>query len=173
MKNQNRSNNNKLKIKNLTGKSNLLHYSFEIGILIKGIDGVLEVIGGFLLILVNPVRLNRIVIFLTQHELSEDPKDFIANFLLKASREFSVGSQYFGVFYLLTHGIVKLFLFVMLRQKKLWAYPLTAIFLILFIVYQIYRYTYSKSIWLIALTIFDIIMVLLTWLEYKRINKTT
>jgi uncharacterized membrane protein len=99
--------------------------------------------------------------------------DIIANFLLKTSREFSVASQYFGVLYLLAHGIVKLFLFMMLRQKKLWAYPLTIVFLVLFIGYQIYRYTYSKSIWLVALTIFDIIMVFLTWLEYKRINRTT
>jgi uncharacterized membrane protein len=173
VKTPNRLKDNLLRITKLIGSNNLLHNSFEIGILIKGIDGVLEVIGGFLLILVYPERLNRIFVFLTQHELSEDPDDVIANFLLKTSHEFSVGSQYFGVLYLLTHGIVKLFLFAMLRQRKLWAYPLTIVFLILFIGYQCYRYTYSKSIWLIVLTVFDVIMVFLTWLEYKRIKKTT
>lgn len=42
--------------------------------------------------------------------------------------------------------------------------------LILFIAYQVYRYTLTQSIFLILLTIFDIIMIGLTYLEYKRIN---
>lgn len=152
-------------------RENMLHGSFEIGILIKGIDGVLEILGGFLLLLVNPVRLNKLVVFMTQHELSEDPKDILANYLLKVSHQFSSSSQHFGVVYLLSHGAVKLLIVSMLFQKKIWAYPLSIVFLILFIGYQIYRYTYSHSIWLIILTIFDIAMIGLTWMEYLRISK--
>jgi uncharacterized membrane protein len=160
-----------LKIKDFFKKSNLLHNSFEIGILIKGIDGILEVIGGFLLIFFNPNRLNNIIVLLTQHELSEDRNDVIANFLLKTSHEFSVSSQHFGILYLFFHGIVKLIIVIMLKQRKNWAYPISVFFLISFIGYQIYRYTYTLSIWLIILTIFDIIMILLTLIEYSRINK--
>jgi uncharacterized membrane protein len=36
---------------------------------------------------------------------------------------FSVGTQNFDVFYLLSHGIVKLFLVAALLKNKLWAYP--------------------------------------------------
>lgn len=152
------------------GKGSIIHKSFEIGILIKGIDGVLEIIGGTLLIFLNPGRLNKLITLLTQHELSEDPNDIISNFMIKMSSSFSISTQHFGIFYLISHGLVKLILVILLWKKKIWAYPLTVIFLMLFILYQIYRYTISQSIGLILLTIFDIIMIVLTLIEYKRIK---
>jgi len=151
-------------------KNNIIHKSFEIGILIKGIDGFFEIIGGILLVFLNPARLNKLTIILTQHELSENPQDMIVSFMIKLSSNFSVSTQYFGVFYLITHGIVKFILVILLWKKKIWAYPLTIVSLILFIIYQIYRSTIDHSIGLIMLTIFDIIMILLTFIEYKRVK---
>lgn len=150
--------------------SSLLHKGFEIGILIKAIDGVLEIIGGILLTQLNPSRLNSLVAWFTQHELSEDPRDVVANLLIRLSSRFTVNTQYFGVFYLISHGIVKLILIIFLWKRKPWAYPLTIISLILFIIYQIYRYTLQASNGLIILTVFDIIMIILTFIEYKRIR---
>jgi len=158
---------------NNRNKSDIIHKSFEIGILLKGIDGVLEIVGGFLLIFLNPARLNRLVVLLTQHELSKDPNDVIANFMLKLSASFSISSQHFGVIYLISHGAIKFILVYLLWKKKLWAYPLAIVSLILFIIYQIYRYTFSNSVFLIFLTIFDIFMILLTYTEYKRIKNIT
>ena len=63
----------------------LLDRTFEIGILLKGLDGVLELIGGALLLAVSPTTINRIIGALTQHELSEDPHDVIAVHLLRLS----------------------------------------------------------------------------------------
>ena len=135
-----------LKLRKFNIKNNVVHKSFEIGIFLKGIDGILEVIGGILLIFLNKVRLNNLFILLTQHELWEDPHDIIANFMLKFSSTFSISTQYFGVFYLISHGVIKLILVILLLRKKIWAYPLTIVSLILFIVYQIYRYTINHSI---------------------------
>lgn len=151
-------------------KNNILHKSFKIGILLKGIDAILQMVGGTLLVFLNPHRLSKIVVLLTQHELSEDPRDIIANFIVKSSMGFNLSTQYFGVFYLISHGIIKLILVIMLWKKKMFAYPLTVFFLALFIIYQIYRYMLSHSVWLIVLTIFDIIMIILTFIEYKNIN---
>ena len=151
-------------------KDDVLHKSFEIGILVKGIDAILEIIGGILLVFLNRNRLNKIIILLTQHELSEDPKDVVANFMIKISSGFSISSQHFGVFYLMSHGLIKLILVVLLWQKKIWSYLLTIVSLTLFIFYQAYRYTITHSAWLLALTIFDIIMIILTWIEYKRVK---
>ena len=148
----------------------LLHDSFEFGILIKGIDGLLEIVGGILLMFLNPSSLNKLVKLLTQHELARWHKDLIANFLVRFAGNFSVSAQHFGVFYLLSHGAVKIILIWLLWLKKLWAYPLTIFFLFLFILYQVYRYTYSHSFFLIILTFFDIIMIYLAWVEYKRIK---
>lgn len=160
------SNSKKIRVNN-----NIFHKGFEIGILIKAIDGILEIIGGVLLIFLNPSRLSKLVVWLTQHELSEDPRDAVANFMIELSSKFTVSTQNFGVFYLISHGIVKLILIIFLWKRKTWAYPLTIISLILFIIYQIYRYTLNSSIGLVILTAFDIIMIILTFIEYKRIKK--
>jgi uncharacterized membrane protein len=150
----------------------LFHVGFEIGLLIKGIDGILEIIGGFLFLIMDPARLNRIVASLTQHELSVDPQDVVARALIKWSSEYSVSIQHFGMIYLETHGIVKLVLIVLLFRKSLWAYPLSILFLIAFIVYQLLRYTHTHSPWLIVLSIFDLVMIFLTWREYQTLMKT-
>jgi len=149
----------------------LIHKAFEIGIFLKGIDGVLEIIGGFLLLIINPLTINRIVLVLTQHEISEDSGDFIANFLIKTAHNLSFSSQFFVSFYLFSHGIIKIFLVASLWRRKLWAYPAAIIFFLLFIFYQIYRYAFTHSAWLIYLTIFDIFVIILTWMEYKNIKK--
>lgn len=158
--------------KKFSDKSNndLVHKGFKISIIIKGFDGLLEISGGILLAFLNPARLNRIIALLTQHELSEDPNDKVARYLIALSSKFTISTQSFGIFYLVSHGIVKVVLVTLLWTKKPFAYPLTVISLFLFIIYQIYRYTVHPSVFLIILTVFDIIMIILTILEYKRIK---
>lgn len=168
-----RFNNIILKIKIFNKKNNTFHKSFKIGILLKGIDGVLEIIGGILLVFLNPNRLNRIIVILTQHELSEDPKDAIANFAMSMASNFSINNQHFGIYYLMSHGIIKLILVIMLWKRKIWAYPLTVGSLLLFIFYQVYRCIVSYSAGLIVLTVFDIIMIILTLIEYSNVKNNT
>ena len=150
--------------------NDLIHKSFEVAILLKGIDGVLEIIGGLLLLFLSPIRLNDLIILLTQHELSVDPKDLIANYMVHFASSFTTSTQYFAVYYLALHGIVKIVLVLLLWKRKIWAYPITIASLILFIIYQVYRYTIYHSVWLILLTIFDLIVIALTFIEYKRIK---
>ncbi|AGK97832.1 DUF2127 domain-containing protein [Clostridium pasteurianum] len=163
-------NNKLLESKKINEKNNIFHQSFEIGILLKGIDGILEIIGGILLVFLNPHRLNRIVVLLTQDELSENPRDTIANFIVKSSLGFNLSFQHFAIFYLISHGAIKLILVILLWKKKMFAYPLTIFSLTVFIIYQLYRYTQKHSALLIGLTIFDIIMIVLTFIEYKNIK---
>ncbi|HWT75798.1 MAG TPA: DUF2127 domain-containing protein [Mobilitalea sp.] len=147
-----------------------IHVGFQIGLLFKGIDGLLEVIGGISLIFLNQARLNKIIQLVTQGELSEDPRDVVANALLRFGSSFSLDAQSFGVFYLMSHGIIKIIIILLLWRKKLWAYPVSIASLVLFIAYQIYRYTISASPLMILLTIFDIAMIILTYLEYQRMK---
>src|SRR5665648_265201 len=87
---------------------NIFHLSFEFALLLKAINGILEVIGGVLFLFLNPSSLNRIIVILTQGELSEDPNDLIANTFLQMVQGFSISTQHFGAFYLISHGIIKL-----------------------------------------------------------------
>jgi uncharacterized membrane protein len=43
----------------------LLDQTFEVGVILKGLDGVLEVIGGFLLLVTSPATIDRVVTSLT------------------------------------------------------------------------------------------------------------
>lgn len=143
-----------------------LHRAFEIGVIIKAIDGVLEVIGGIFFLVVSPSQLNDIMVWLTQRELSEDPYDLVAQLLLKLAAKFDVSTTQFAMGYLLSHGFVKIFIVINLLRKKIWAYPFSIFVLAVFTLYQCYRLTYDLVWWLIALTVFDVCIIWLVWHEY-------
>lgn len=144
-----------------------IFYLFEGSIALKGIHAIIEIIGGFLVLFISQNFIIQTVLKITHEELSQDAKDFIANYLIYASQNFSISSKHFVAFYLLSHGIIKGILVFNLLKKKLWAYPTSIVVFGLFMVYQIYRYTYTHSIWLIVFTVFDIFVVWLIWHEYK------
>ena len=146
----------------------LLDQTFEVGIILKGLDGVLEVIGGLLLLVVSPATIDRIVTSLTQHELSEDPHDVLATHLLRTAHGLTGSAVLFGAVYLLAHGRVKVSLVTALLKNQRWAYPWMIAFLGIFIVYQLYRLSFQPSVWLTALTIFDAVIAWLTYREFRK-----
>ncbi|HZD96817.1 MAG TPA: DUF2127 domain-containing protein [Micromonosporaceae bacterium] len=148
--------------------ASLLDRTFEIGIILKGLDGVLETIGGILLLAVTPATINRVARGIFQHELSEDPQDYIAVHVLRYTHGLTGNAVTFAAIYLLVHGIVKVFLVGALLRNKLWAYPWLILVLLLFIGYQLYRIAIKPTGGLIALTIFDAIITWLTWREWRK-----
>ena len=80
---------------------------FRVSLILKAIDGGLEIIGGLLLLIVSPSTLNSFARTVTQHELSQDPHDFIARHLLHATQGLSRGTSVYAGIYLLSHGIAK------------------------------------------------------------------
>jgi uncharacterized membrane protein len=144
----------------------LLHRVFVVGLWGKALDGALELVGGVLLLLIPPARIHALVIALTQHELVEDPQDWLATALRHAAAQLSVGSQLFGAIYLLVHGLVKLVVVAGVLRGQRWAYPTAIGVLGLFIAYQAYRLSYAFSPGLLLLTLFDLAIVGLTWREY-------
>jgi len=148
-------------------QTTVLDRTFRISLLLKGLDGVLELIGGILLLLVTPAQIGDVARFLTQHELTQDPRDFVANSLLHMTANLSGSASLFGAVYLLLHGVVKIVLVWAVLKEKLWAYPWMIAFLLLFIVYQLYRISVSFSWGMVLLTAFDIFIVWITWREYR------
>jgi uncharacterized membrane protein len=149
----------------------VIHTTFRVGVIAKGIDGFLEIIGGVLLLLLRPETIGELIFLLTEHELSTDPRDIIANYLLRSAGHLSGTAKLFGSLYLLSHGIIKILLVISLLNRKLWAYPAAIIFFIVFIVYQLYRYSFGHSPWLIVLSAFDAAVVALTWEEYRSMRQ--
>lgn len=144
---------------------------FEIGIIIKGLNGAAELLGGLLLLFASPGKIRHLALILTQGELSEDPHDVIAHYLLHTANGLTGGAVLFGAVYLLAHGAVKVVLVVALLMNKLWAYPCLIVVLLVFIGYQLYRIALNPTAGLVALTVFDAVIVALTWREYRRLRR--
>jgi uncharacterized membrane protein len=148
-----------------------IHQIFQISVLLKGAHALVECVGGLVLALVSTSTIVSLVNRLTQEELIEDPHDFIASHLMSMASNFTVSTQHFYAFYLLSHGLVKIALVAGLLRNKLWAYPASLVILSLFIAYQVYRFSYTHSAGLVVLTVFDLIVMVLIWHEYRLVQK--
>jgi uncharacterized membrane protein len=161
-------NNSEAEEKKMQHKPDLTDRAFRIGLLLKGLDGLLECIGGIFLLLIKPEQINSWAKTLTEGELSRDPHDFFANHILKTAHDLTGASLIFGALYLLSHGVVKIVLVIEVLRNHLWAYMALIIVTGLFVVYQVYRIADSFSISLFLLTIFDLVIIYLTQKEYRR-----
>jgi uncharacterized membrane protein len=141
--------------------------AFGVGVVLKGIDGSLEILGGLLLAVVPLSDLRAFLIWVSGKEMSQNRKDFIATHLVHLANTLSVRSLELTVAYLLIHGSVKVFLVVMLLRRRLWAYPTAIVVFSAFGVYQLYQFSYSHSLLLLALTVLDVIVIVLTAWEYR------
>jgi uncharacterized membrane protein len=150
---------------------NWLDRAFEVGIIGKGLNGAVEVVGGLLLLVVTPERIRALAASWTEEELSEDPRDVVAHYVLHTANGLTGHAVLFGAVYLLAHGIVKVVLVVALLLNKLWAYPAMITVLLLFIGYQLYRIALHPTGGLIGLTVFDMVIVALTWREYRQLRR--
>lgn len=148
-----------------------LTLAFEASIILKGIHSIIEIVSGLAFFFVSQQFIMKIVEYLIKEEIIEDPSDFVATHLYSSAEQLTISSQHFAAFYLISHGVVKLFLVFNLLKKKIWAYPMAIVIFGLFIFYQIYRYATTGSIFLIFLTILDLIVIILTFHEYKYLKK--
>lgn len=149
-----------------------IHRIFRISVVLKGAHALLETVGGVLLYLINTETVVALVNKATQEELIEDPNDLVATHLLILAQQFSVASKSFYAFYLFSHGLIKLGLVVGLLRNRLWAYPSSLVAMAIFIVYQLYRYSYTHSFGLLLLTAFDLLVMALIWHEWMMMQRT-
>ncbi|MDN4572719.1 DUF2127 domain-containing protein [Pandoraea cepalis] len=148
-----------------------LHWVFETSLWIKALFALSEILAGVVAYFVPTQVFLSIVLRFTGNELTEDPHDAVATFLMHAVQHLSVGSQKFAAIYLLAHGVVKLWLIIGLLRERLWYFPVSMVAFGVFIAYQLYRYTYTHSIWLLLLSVLDLGVIALTWHEYRFIKQ--
>jgi uncharacterized membrane protein len=148
-----------------------VHLAFRLSLFAKGAFAIAEIVGGVLAYFVSQDFLYYLASTVTQNELTEDPNDILGNFLLHLAQGFSIGAQHFTAYYLVSHGVVKLFLIAGLLKRVMWAYPAALIVFTLFIIYQLFRYSVTHSPWLIVISLLDLIVIALTWHEYRYMKK--
>jgi uncharacterized membrane protein len=153
-----------------SARAHLRELLFRISVVLKGLDALLELVGGIALWVVSPGFMIRLVHLLTQDEIAEDPHDLVANLLRHSVSRFSFSSEHFMSIYLIAHGVVKALVVVALLRSKLWAYPAAIAVFGGFIAYQVYRFTLTGGFGLIALSVFDLVVICLIWLEYRAMK---
>lgn len=150
-----------------TRSSVLLHDGFRAAITLKGIDGLLEAMGGAFLWVLKPSALGQLSLKFLELDLPFDRHEFITTHLYRATEHLADGGKHFASLYLLAHGLIKAFLVIALWFDALWAYPVTIGVFGVFCLYQVHRFLYTHSITLLLITFFDLLIIWLTWREYR------
>ena len=149
-----------------------LHVAFEVSLFLKGAFAVAEIVTGIGAYFVTQQFVFTLVERITREELLEDPRDLIANYLFQSAQHFSVSTRNFTAVYLLSHGVIKLWLISGLLRAKLSYYPVAIAIFGLFIVYQVYRFGATHSLWLLLITAVDFLVIGLTWHEYRYVRRS-
>ncbi len=147
--------------------STILDKIFEASVLIKGVEGIAETLAGFTVLFLGSNFFGTLAYRITEQELSQDPGDVFANYILHTGQHLASGGTTFLVAYLLIHGLIKLIAVVSLLRNQLWGYIFSMITLGLFMLYQIYEVGFTHSIFMILLTIFDVFLMWLIYREYQ------
>ncbi|CAN5753468.1 DUF2127 domain-containing protein [soil metagenome] len=96
---------------------------------------------------------------------------FIAKHLLTEVGAITTGTIVFVAMYLLSRGLIKLGLIFGLLKGVLWAYPASLVVLGLFLIYQGYQIATTHSIFVIAISLFDIVVMYLIWREWRIVRR--
>jgi uncharacterized membrane protein len=148
-----------------------IHQVFVMSVLLKGLHALFEIAAGLALYFTSTAAIVGSISRWSTRAIAEEKHDWIASHLLRFAETFSVQQHDFFSFYLLSHGIVKIVLVYGLLKEKLWAYPASFVVFGAFIAYQLYRFSFTHEIALIALSIFDLFVILLAVHEYRLLRK--
>lgn len=144
----------------------LLDKIFHVSVFIKGIDGVIEVIGGLILLFV-PISKIRGLGEITVYELQQDHHAFVAQAVIGLNSHLTPKIALISALYLIVHGTIKLLLATALFRNVYQLYPLAISLLLITIFYESYRVGLDRSYIIAFLTLFDIFIVAMAYQEWR------
>lgn len=145
----------------------ILDRVFNLTIFIKGVDGILDMAAALTILVMGSDAITSITTLLVREELLEDPQDFVANYLLEASQNLLPDTQSFIILYLSIHGLIKIAIALAIYSKNHRLHKIAEVVLGVFIVYQLYRFGHTHSLTLLALTLVDVMIIILMHLKSK------
>ena len=146
----------------------LSHRAYKAGLVLKGLDGLLEIAGGAALLGTPRPLIRHALALLTRQELFEDPHDLLASYLAYLAQHLSLGAQQFAGLYLMAHGLVKLAMVAGLLHGGRWSYPVAVLLMSGFIGYQGWHLAQHASPLLALLTAIDSAVLALIVREWRR-----
>ncbi|MEV0697364.1 DUF2127 domain-containing protein [Saccharopolyspora sp. NPDC050389] len=147
---------------------------FRVAVLLKGLDGAVQLIAGVLLIFLSPNTITRLAHAVVTRDLLGPPAGPLAGHFEEALQHFAGGNRTFVITYLIAHGVIKIGLVIGLMLKIMPLYPVAMAALGLFVVFEVLRAVQTKSVVLplfAALDVAIIVLVLREYLELRRRNQ--
>ena len=141
---------------------------FDIGLILKAVDGALEVVAALFIAFVPPVLVVDLVNFATAGELTEARDDVVARFLHGLAQSFAVSNHFLIALYLSVHGAIKVALVAGIFRGYRSAYPLFIAALAVFGTYELYLGVLRHEMLLGVLGALDFLLLVLTAYEYRR-----
>lgn len=144
---------------------------FTIGMWWRVVYGALKVVASALLFRVIGTPISDLYYAIIQQELVEDPHDLFIQLATPLMHHFSMSVSYFVAVYLIFWGVIDIVLSISLLKKKLWAFPVSIVIIILFVLYECYRLSHTHSYILAGVILIDIALVVLIAKEYKNLQR--
>lgn len=144
---------------------------YDIGVVLKGIDGAVELAVGLLLWLAPGALAG--LLGRAADDLAAEPSEFrhdLAEYIARLDHDLAYGPLTFVILFLILHGVVKLALVYCLLKKLYWAYPFALALLSLFLVYQVYALLTQPTVWMLIFTLLDVAIIYLVYREYREIR---
>jgi uncharacterized membrane protein len=155
-----------------TKKATTTDKLFRVAIAIKGLDGGLQLVGAVVLAIIPASTITGFVHSILTRDLLGDPGGTLARHLQTAANDFAGGgTKTFAIVYLLAHGLIKLGLVVALARKLKPAYPIAAVVLAAFVVYEVIRAVHTHSIALPFFAALDVLIIVLVLREYRQLRR--
>jgi uncharacterized membrane protein len=147
-----------------------VHQAFWWSLFIKGLDGLLQFLGGIAVLAVEPGTLGRFYRWVTRFLFGHRSGNPEAAFISDTAHAFHINSESLVAIYLLVNGIIKLLLVYGLLKEKLWVFPAALAGFILFFSLEIYRLSvhfYWGIFIFMCISVFVITMVILEWRKVR------
>lgn len=150
--------------------TSFVHRAFWISLIIKGIDGALQLLGGFAVIFVEPGTLGNAYRWLTRFLFGKREGNPEAAFIRDAAHSFNMSIEVLVAIYLLVHGIIKVLLVYGLLKERLWVFPAAFAGFGFFLALEIYRITVHFYWGILILMCIDIFVITMVIMEYRKVK---
>jgi uncharacterized membrane protein len=156
----------------MASRTPLIHTAYLATIIIKGLAGLLEFCGGALIATFGPDGIYDLVLRVIDPELYDAGHIRTAQLVLQGATALAQTPGNFVIFYLFTHGTLKMTITaVLLRGRGRWAFPVASTILLCFITFFAYDLARHWSNLVLGLALFDILTLALVVNEWRNWKK--
>ena len=146
-----------------------LHLLFEIGVWTRGALAIFHLVAALGIYFTSTTSITNVLLSFASRELSEDPHDLLAHLLLRGAEHISQPGKDYAALFFFVSALINITLVVGLHTNKRGIYPIASYLISAFIIYQIWLFTNTPSLWLILFAVYDGIMIWLIYLEYRQL----